>query len=339
MSNYKRIIAIIISAIVFVACNTIPENATGIPLVSVNANIFTITPQAVRTPSLISHATPTIRSSPTISPGTLIALSTMDALVTNESDLAKYYSRDCMIYPCYGTGLGLSPDGNWAVFFNGKEYGGLSIVKVDGTKRWDIDYFDIGDCPCGPSAGVYVEHWSKDGKYFYVSPYDGSEGGLEEFWRSKTELWRLNLENGSVLNTQMGSAFSFSPDDSSIAYRRGQDMVIYEFQTGQSVEFNVLNKYKTFGRFVWSPNKMNIAFIGSDDLSNNFTLLILNLESMNARLVFEEDERNLYPAAWQTEEIILLQSLFDVNYGFSDMRDGGYQLNLRTNEITKWVSP
>jgi hypothetical protein len=339
VSNHKRFIAIISSAIIFAACNVISENISSIPSASVNASTITTTPESIRTSSLTSTATPNFRSSPTIPPETLVALATMDALVTNEPDLAKYYSWDCMIYACYSTGLGLSPNGNWAVFYNGEEYGGLSIVEVEGTKRWDINYFDIASCPCGPSTGVYVEHWSQDGKYFYASPQDGSEGGLEDFWRSKTELWRLDLEIGDIINANMGPAFSFSPDDSSIVYRNGQEIVIHEFQTGQAVKFNVPYKYKSFGRFVWSPDQKNIAFIVSDDLSFNFSLLILNLEQMNAKLILDEDERSLYPAAWQTEEIILLQGLFDVNYDYADLRDGGYQLNLQTNEITEWILP
>jgi hypothetical protein len=331
VNRLKIYVVSLISAIFLVMCYPITPSSTNIP------QTFGNTPPIA---TVEQSASPTIEISPSVFPATLGALATLNAIITKEPDIGEYRSLDCITfdYPCE-IDPALSPDGNWAVFYYPEYYGGLSVVNVNNTERWDINYFDIASCPCGDSAGVYVEHWSKDGKYFYVSPHDGSEGGLEDFWQSKKELWRLDLESGDIINTQMGPAFSFSPDDSSIVYRNGQEIVVHEFQTGLSVEFNVPHKYKSFGRFVWSPDKENIAFIVSDDLSFSFSLLILNLENMNTRFVLVEDERSLYPAAWPTTEILLLQRLFDVGYGYADMRDGGYQLNLRTNEITKWISP
>jgi hypothetical protein len=292
-------------------------------------------------PTVTIPAAPIIAPTETVPAGTLIALATMDAIVTKQPQLGKYYSHDCMIYPCYVTNLGLSPDGKWAVFFSSEQYGGLSIVDINVTKKMDINLIDIIDCPCGPSASVHVEHWSGDGKYLYVSPYDGSEGGFEEFWRSKTILIRIDLEKGTWLDTNMGPAFSFSPNDNFIAYRNGQKITIYDHQSAKSREAEVSSDYGAFGHFVWSPDGNEIIFISSttdldEERPDGFTLLLLNTETMTMKVILENDDRYLYPLEWPSDDTVLLESLFEVTEdNLLAISGEKYKLNPTTYQVEK----
>jgi Tol biopolymer transport system component len=323
MSMDKRLIACVLLLNALAACQTTQK------------------PPFIQTIS----STPTLTKTPTIDPteavpaGTMIALATMDAIVTKQPELGEYYSHDCMIYPCYVTNLGLSPDGRWAVFFNAEQYGGLSVVDINVTKKMDINLTDIIDCPCGSSASIHVEHWSKDGKYLYVSPYDGSEGGFEEFWKSKTILVRINLEENTWLDTKMGPSFSFSPNDKYIAYRNKQKIIIYDFQSAKSREMEILSDDKMFGHFIWSPDSNEIIFVSSatdldEERPDGFTLLLLDIETMTMEVILKNDQRYLYPLEWPSDDTVLLESLFEVTEdNLLAISGEKYKLNPNTYQV------
>src|SRR3990172_9154102 len=85
LHRHKSISTFIFLPIILMGCNTIPTpTATVISL-----------PTLTRTPFPTEINTPTIEPTITIPPGTLIAVSTMDALVTAKPELGKYYSHDC----------------------------------------------------------------------------------------------------------------------------------------------------------------------------------------------------------------------------------------------------
>lgn len=329
MHRHKSINTFIFLLIILMGCNTIPTpTATVISL-----------PTLTRTPFPTEINTPTIEPTITIPPGTLIAVSTMDALVTAKPELGKYYSHDCMLYSfyCNGPKFGLSPNGQWAVYFSTNKTGGLSIVNVSTKVQWDIYFNDITGFS-GPDLYVYIAHWSKDGRYLYVTPSQVGEGGFADFWRDWEKLIRINLDNGTWVDTKMGSAFSFSPNERFIAYRLGQELAVFEFQSGELRSFSVPVEYKSFGSFVWSPDSKKIMFIGSindlneEDPPNGFTLFLLNVEDMTAKTVLEKDKRYLYPVEWRTNNIVLLESFFDENFLITREK---YKINLETNEVTK----
>jgi hypothetical protein len=243
--------------------------------------------------------------------------------------------------------LGLSPNGKWAVFFNTIDgTAGLSIVNVNSKKQWDISYYDITGT-YGSDVTVAIEHWPRDGRYLYVSPQMGGSGGLFWFWRDYIQLIRIDLEDGTWVNTNMGAAFSFSPNDQFIAYRRGQNVIIHEFQTGDERTFTVPSEYAAFGRFVWSSDSEQIVFVGSsvsevesDELStkpNGFTLFLLNIGNMKAQVIIENDQRYLYPLEWQTSNVVLLESLYEVTSDGTLHHNGEkYKFDLETNDISKY---
>jgi Tol biopolymer transport system component len=282
----------------------------------------------------------------------LAEVATLDALVSEKPELQEYYDRFCIThgYCAYVPDLGLSPNKKWAVFFSVKNgTGGLSIVNVASKRQWDISNYDITGESCCDST-VVIEHWSHDGHYLYVSPHMAADGGDGWFWRSYIQLIRINLENGTWINTNMGSSYSFSPNDRFIAFRRGTNLVIYEFQTGNERIFALPTGYTTLGRVTWSSDSKQIIFVCSsveellsDDLAekpNGFTLFLLNVDNMQAQAILEKDERYLYPIEWQTPSNVLLGSLYKVMPdGNLEPNNEEYILDLETNNISKSEVP
>lgn len=344
MNRLYQITFFILLGFIVVACNTISPTKT------VNSPTAPLTPITSVTATIFPTSTETVFfRTPTFQPEIAAEVATLDAIVTDIPELGDFYDRFCITHSncAFVPDLGLSPNGEWAVFFTSIDSAGLSIVNINSKKQWNISYHDITGI-YGGDATVVIEHWSQDGRYLYVSPRTAGSGGLGYFWRSETQLIQLDLTDGTWLNTNMGSAFSFSPDDKFIAYKRGENAVIHEFQTGQERIFPVPPEYGAFGRFVWSQDSKQILFVGSSveeleavilsDDQKGFTLFLLNVDNMKVKVIVEKDERYLYPLEWQAPNKVLLKSLYQVNsdgalfYNDNDK----YQLDLETKEIAKY---
>lgn len=344
------------------ACNTFSAtNATDIP----TTPQMTRTTQVITTPvpSITAKISPTItetlsllfEGTPTFQPELLAELATLDAIVSEKPELKEFYDRYrlCITGICGDSALGLSPNKKWAVFFTTeKGTGGLSIVNVDTKNLWIISYHDITgfDSEYGCDCTVEIEHWSHDGHYLYVSPQVAFSGGEGWFWRSEAQLIRMNLENGTWVNTRMGSSFSFSPNDKYIAFRRDNNLVIHEFQTGNERIFTLRTDCTVLGRPTWSPDSKQIIFVCSsvdeplsDDLlekPSGFTLLLLEAEDMQVQTILDKDERYLYPIEWLTSNSVLLGSLYKVApEGNLEFYNEQYRLDLGTNNISKYEPP
>lgn len=347
MTCLYQIAFFVLIGFTLLACNAVsPINTVYSP----NAPLKTHT--SFVTATIFPTSTETvIFETPTFQPEIAAEVATLDAIVTDLPELRKFYDRFCITHGncAFVPNLGLSPNGKWAVFFTVTDSAGLSIVNVNNNKQWHISYHDITGT-YGGDATVVIEHWSQDGNYLYVSPRTAGSGGLGYFWRSETQLIQLDLTDGTWRNTNMGSAFSFSPDDNFIAYRREQNVVIHEFQTSQEKIFTVPLEYGAFGRFVWSQDNKQIMFIGSsveeleavaltDDMKG-FTLFLLDTEKMDVQVFLNKDERYLYPLEWKTPKIILLESLYKVDSnGYLHYNGEQYKLDLASNEILKNESP
>jgi len=293
---------------------------TPIPTVT-----LTTTSPTIPTPSQPSFTTPTIPQE------TMAALATLDSLVTQVPNLEEYYSWECILYPCYTSGLGLSPNGLWAAFFSARESGGLKIVSIDGTKQWEVYFSELSGipCPCG-DALVAIDHWSADGKYIYLYPYMGGDGGEDWLWRDHDQLIRLDLDSGNWIDTQMGAAYSFSPDDQFIAYRSESGINIYEINTGQEAVFPVLTRFIDFGQFIWSPDSSRIIYVASEEeldgeaRETGLTVFLVDLKENSVETIFENDIRYLYPVVWPENNLIIFNTLYERQT---------YQLDLETYEL------
>lgn len=352
MNYWNRIAYSIFLVFVIAACNTgSVTKVTDIPATLISTPFSTLTTKI--SPTITEVMLPPVELTPTFQPEILAEVATLDAIVSEKTELKEYYDRFCITHGncAYVFNLGLSPNKEWAVFFSVENgAGGLSIVNVATKKQWDISYYDIKGESCCDST-VVIEHWSRDGRYLYVSPQMAGSGGLFWFWRDYIQLIRIDLENGTWVDSNMGSAFSFSPDDRLIAYRREQDVVIHHLQTGQERNFTVPSEYGAFGRFVWSLDGKQIIFIGSSvdelesdelfDQANGFTLFLLDTGNMEAQVIIEKDERYLYPLEWQAPNVVLLQRLYQVASDGSLHYDGieKYKLDLETYDISRHESP
>ena len=301
----------------FIRTSTPNPSRTLIPPSATPSHTFSPTKTQTSTLTPSPASTDSDWFPPTLSPPTLTAFATLDALVTQFPELRKFYTWDCVLSPCYTPGLGLSPNGLWAAFFDAEESGGVRIVSVDGEKQWKVYYSEISDypCPCGDSL-VAIEHWSLDGRYLYISPFQSGSGGDDWFWRDSTKLIRLNLENGTWVDTKMGPAFSFSPNDQYLVYRANSEVRIREFKTGDAKVLTISSDYLKFGRFVWSPDSKKIMFVASaTSLSVNeptgFTIFLIDLNDPSLQTIFEEDNRFLYPKEWREPNVIQFVGYFD----------------------------
>ena len=234
---------------------------------------------------------------------------------------------------CVSPGLGLSPNGSWAVFFTGE---GIRIIGVNGIQEWEVTFSELSGTQ---GAGtVSVAHWSQDGKYVYVFPFqDGADGGYEWFWGWQgTKLIRLDLETGAWIDTKMGYAFSFSPDDHFLAYRSEEGIHIHDLVTGHEKVIGV--EYPQYGRFTWSPDNQKILFVATsnktdlENRENGFTALLLDVKNQTIQKVFENNTEFLYPVEWKDANNVILEKLFD---GFGEQ----YNLHLNTGVITPTQNP
>jgi hypothetical protein len=293
------------------------------------------TPSVTHSPLQTSTATP--EPSPTLPPATLAVVSTMDAIVAQKPELKEFYRyyQECvyMPYACVSPGIGLSPNGSWAVFFNGS---GIKIISVDNIKEWEVTFAELSDTQ--GVGTVSVAHWSRDGNYLYVFPRpDGADGGYESFWGSKwAKLIRLNLETGAWIDTKMGYAFSFSPDDRYLAYRNEQGILIHDLGTGEDKVIPV--RYAEYGRFTWSPDNQKILFVATlnetdlENRENGFTALLLDIKTQTIQTVFENNTEFLYPVEWKDVSQVMFEKLFG---GFGER----YNLDLITGDITSTKDP
>ncbi len=346
MKHLKNAVISSLLCIVAVSCNKVSTSrilstATQIPQAETE-----VAPKSTKSAIPTETNTPMNLATLTLPPETLVAVTTMEAILGEKPELKEFYFRCCI------PSLSLSPDGKWAVFYNSKDSrgSGLSIVNITSKKQWDIFYHDVTGV-LGCDCFLEVVHWSHDGSYVYIAPRVAQAAGADLYLLldAGTQLIRVNLGDGSWVDTKMGTAFSFSPNDRFIAYHRGQDVVIHEFQTGHEKTFSVPTELVDFGRFVWSPDNKNIIFIGSsvsmlltgeENKSNGFTLFLMKIDKIEVQVILEKDERYLYPLEWQTSNFVLLESFYEVDVnGRLEYSGEKYKLNLTTNEIYKLESP
>lgn len=352
---------LLIAAFLLVACDTAAPvvQVTGTPesvaTYTFEPSRFVTTPSPSRTANLFPTVTdlpPASEPTPTFPPTAAVRVATLDAIIAEKPELKDHYSSDryCMaIDNCtHNQDLGLSSNEEWAVFFNSERgTGGLCIAGVENKKQWCIYYADFEDIT-GCDCYMDIVHWSQDGRYLYIMPRMAADGGSAWFWEGSSHLIRMDLENGTWVDTGMGTAHSFSPGDRYIAFRRGNELVVHEFLTGEERIFVVPEEYTEFGQLVWSPDTSQIMFVAStvEELLDyerdpaGLSLFLLDVTSMQAHMILEKDERFLFPLEWQDGDAVFFGSLLELGpSGYAECCHTLYQLDLTTDEISVYRSP
>lgn len=346
----KAIIPLIIIILtVFLGCYTM--NQEYMPA-STPGSLLTSAPTTTLTPfsTITATVVPTNYNTPTIEPTLLAEVETLEAIVEEHAELKQYNDpRYCLIYGIcsYSYGHRLSPNKEWATFFIADKTYGIDIIGIENNKEWKIYFHDLW--PYEPPYGegmVFIEHWSRDGKYLYLTYTDGSEGGYGYFWETADKLFRFNLDNGTWVDTKMGPAHAISPNDKYISYRRGQELVIYEFQTGDERVLTIPDEFIVFSNFQWSPDSSKLIFITSnndfmqDEIPTGLNLVLLNIDTMHQETILENDNRFFYPVEWISDDQVALcieTSMFSLYHMESLV--GAYLLDLSDNTIEKFDYP
>ncbi len=331
LKNIRILLLIILSA----SCSSRETTTIGsMPVASVTVVIPSLAPTLRSTKTPTSTATPTSTFLPieTISVATLNAVSTLDAIrldLINKFPELQEYSTSCFVTSCYG--VEASPNGRWMIFTNGNT---IELYRADGEKVGKYSFYDIYGFLIGFYEG-YVEavHWAKDGRYLYISATPGGDGGPEPYFRYRSALVRVNLENGTWRDVNVSGSFEFSPNDKFIIYSNSKGRVnLRDIQTGMERAYFAPEKYFYFGEYVWASGGEKVIFVASPESweseDSTFGLLMIDVESGVLLDLYESLFPFYYPISWEEEDKVTLNKFQEY---------GEWVLHLSTTQPT--ISP
>lgn len=264
---------------------------------------------------------------PTLSPDQVVMTATQQALKDRLGANCTYGSA---------RGIRLSPNGQWAEANCGPD--SIIIIRMDETKEWSLS----SDSLIGPYTDHFtgVDHWSKDGAYAYVGVNPHTDGYWEPFHEA-TDLFRLNLETGQISEVLKGGyySFTFSPDDSMLAYIETDQspiiLTLRDLQTGAEQTFKFESKYNTGGSYVWSPDSKKLVFSIVQYDENNFkyvasSIVLWEREKQDVTVLIKDYQFPLTPIEWVEETKIMLQVLYE--------DDTKFEFDLKSGEL-KQINP
>ncbi len=221
----------------------------------------TIAPTETPYPTTTNTPTTTIQPTSTIPKGTITALETVKAFVPI-CDPGVFWET--------------SPDGHWIVdkyCTGGNSENALFHMKVlnilDG-REWQVDFDTV---KFGYEDGSFwPAHWSKDGRFLFISVFRQMDGGGFEFVNA-TMLLRLNLTTGEVIQILPDGfhTFAFSPKSEKLAYVTDHIINILDLEGWRKETYKLNMGYCRIGDLIWSPNEDEIIFqtrtCANDDFS------------------------------------------------------------------------
>ena len=132
----------------------------------------------------------------------------------------------------------------------------IEIYNSQNELLWQIPY--QGEISTGdPSSSLSIYRWSKDNKYLYFYYVFYPDGGDYAFWWDGFNLQRIDVQTGKTeqvipSDPKSFEAFSFSPDETQIAYTRQQDnpyiFYIRDLLTGVERTSYILFPSKNYSR-------------------------------------------------------------------------------------------
>jgi WD40 repeat protein len=302
----KRIFLFSFLVFALISCANPQETPDSIPTVTVAAvSTATTTVTATARPKI--KPSPTYPPSPTVPAPTLTAVAALDVIKT---DLINQYPDGiCKTSYCF---LYFSPNGQNILATNANT---IEVFRVDGQRLGIYSYYDLYGFRIDYKDGcVSAIHWSNDGKYLYITTRLGGDGGPDAHYKSS--LVRVNLQNGTWMDTGISGVMSFSPSGQYIAYSAKESEVrILDLQSGEDTTYFTTNYYQYFLEFIWSPNGRNIVFTGTpedwyaDDAI--FALYMIDLDRKTNSKLHESAYPFFYPVSWTENDKITLDRMND----------------------------
>lgn len=239
-----------------------------------------------------------------------------------------------------------SPSGNWIAIrcegIDEKVSSYLRVVNVENNKDWKISYVDYTKYAYLDRRGTfYPLHWSKDGKYLFVTAPSLGSGCCWIGW--DVILVRLDLDNGDqteIANYEGvipgGLSFSISPSDRYVLSTPGSDLKILDLTTWEEKTIAIRVRNGSAGYPLMSPDETKVILMlreYPEELQGDLTfgsLVLIDLKSgLQKKLLsgIDFDEAPV-PISWQDDKYVLLG-----NY------DTFWLLNIKTAELTETEKP
>jgi WD40 repeat protein len=321
------------------ACSNVPVQNTTLPTITPTATFQNaVTPQPTSTPTIPATETPVSKEVIAIT-ATHEAELSVEATVAALGTICQPPARDYFVK--------MSPDGQWIAMECEGVDGGvdsyLQVVSLQGNKKWSIHYADY-------AKGTYYDrnnmirpaHWSKDGKYLYVTSEDTGSGCCWIGW--DVLIVRLNLENGqqtTIANTigETDMNISFSSSERYMLYipQDGKNnLYIWDTETAKQKVVNLEDTHAGAGHTLMSDDTQKIILILRDYPKENqgdttdASLVIVDLKSgLQKKLLSDIGyEKIPIPVHWQ-----------DNDHVFVEKDNELLLLNINTGELIGAVKP
>ena len=236
-----------------------------------------------------------------------------------------------------------SPDGKWMAngsgeFLPGGQYQAMLRVTNNETGReWMAEkYTEDG----GTTMLITPQplHWSRDGQFLYFTHQSFSDGCVADIVNGPfrgTDLWRLNLQSGEVIQLapRVGYWLSLSPDETMLAFLSDDNrLAIRNLNSGQerSVTFIVDADYPgeriRKAGLLWAPDGGALVFtavmgVCQEDM-RTFVVLVHG-ETLSQTILIREERRGFTTMEWPEPNRILLR----------DEDDGFWWLDVVTGKV------
>lgn len=177
----------------------------------------------------------------------------------------------------------------------------------------------------GYEATFQPYRWSQDSQYLYFNTHLSIDGyvpfydgmGLRRLDVSNGQVSEI-LPTGDITNGRWNIVnFSLSPNDKLLAYidwiDNERQLIIRDLETG--LESNLLLKgYTAAGSILWSPkqDRLVLALAKGTDWENTlFTVMDVNLDTLETTAIIEDNKLGLDPVKWVSESEIKIQERGD----------------------------
>lgn len=196
------------------------------------------------------------------------------------------------------TFMEISPDGNYVAKLYYDPLGNtIQIQSKDGELLGEVStHYD--EYPGDPHPHLSIYKWSVDSKIFYYYYPNRPDGGDYAFWWDGLDLHSYIVESGEINPVLPGDgqmAFSFSPDETYIAYTRSQDdpfvLNILNLSDGSQKSVTIQQEGKNYlrvGNIIWSPSGTDLVF-QTEDQDHWIETLFLEIDKMDPRVIWEYD--------------------------------------------------